>query len=99
MSWQVLSPMPAHTLLPIPIELNSSIYVVNGFERNPSPVSNVSTFWCYDPIRDQWTQKAGLNTDNKFSKIFKMNQNIWTFNKGGSFKMYDSAMDSWKTVI
>lgn len=93
--WQELKSMPIRMSGQFPIELNGSIYVV---ERNML-AKNLLAFWCYEPTKDEWKEKAGFHIGDDFPHIFKMKQNLCTFSKKGGFKIYDAAMNRWNTVI
>lgn len=96
MSWQAISPIPSRMARPHSIELNGLIYVAGISQQLHS---NLSEFWCYDPPRNEWTQKEGFNIDFVHPHMFKTKQNICAFSGSGNFKTYDSAMNSWKMVI
>lgn len=92
MLWQAMRSVPSSITRPSLIELNGLIYVAGQYPQ--------TQFWCYDPTRNEWTQKAGFGSNNHtLPHIFKIKQNICTLssNSGGS-KIYDLAMNCWKTV-
>lgn len=88
--WQTCRPLPFGLAQYAAIEFNGKIYVVG---RN--------WFFCYDPISDEWSEKARIavhlaGTDVKFAKS---NEHLYTINSNGIVSRYYANQDQWTTVI
>lgn len=78
------------------IELDGLIYVAGEIVETENYTSN---FWCYDPNRDDWTEKAHTNLDKERIVLVKSHHSICICMTKVGFVKYDVAMNRWTKVF
>lgn len=77
------------------VELNGMIYVAGNIDRSEDHSSN---FWCYDPNRNVWNEKAHTNLDGHKLVLCKTKQTIFLCNHLVGLLKYDAAVNRWSKV-
>lgn len=78
------------------VELDGLIYVAGTIKRTQK---NASNFWCYDPYRNIWTEKAHPNFNKGEIELVKVKEKICIGNTAARLIRYDVARNRWTKVL
>lgn len=78
------------------VELDGLIYVTGKIKKSQNHASN---FWCYDPNRNVWTEKAHTNLNAELVVLVKVDGSICICQNKLGFYKYAVALDRWTKVF
>lgn len=93
--WQIFQPLAFRMQQISAIELNGLMYLTGTVDRSENDTSN---FWCYDPYRNVWSEKACIELGGAKIVLCKAQRSIFVCNHHVGFLLYDETLDEWVKV-
>ena len=102
--WTTLANYPLSVWRATAAATNGKIYVFGGYQSlNPFPFNPSNTVYEYDPVANDWTQKANMLTSRGASCAVLLNGKIHLIGGASSSALntqhvYDPVLNSWSTA-
>lgn len=93
--WQIFHPLAFRMEQLSTVQLDGLMYIAGIVDHSENDSSN---FWCYDPNRNIWIEKAHIDLDGDKIHLCKAKHSIFVCNHQVGCLKYDEIADRWSQV-